>query len=103
MIGGDSYFFQFLETEGGGKVPHLPKFPKDIRRGVGGESKSLEIDPVFTISSPYIQTSLIFRGLSSLIKQTEGDITLSRLSIHQCSAFPSPMTGMIRRTPYYCV
>ena len=34
MIGGDSYFFQFLETEGGGKVPHLPKFPKDIRRGV---------------------------------------------------------------------
>ena len=43
MIGGDSYFFQFLETEGGGKVPHLPKFPKDIRRGVGGDSKSLEI------------------------------------------------------------
>ena len=57
---------------------------------------SLEIDPVFTISSPYIQTSLIFRGLSSLIKQTEGDITLSRLSIHHYSAALLSMLGIIR-------
>ena len=42
------------------------------------------------------ETSLICRGVSPSIKQTESDITPSTLSIHHYSAFPSPMTGMIR-------
>ena len=54
--------YQFLETEGGGEVSHLPKFPKDIMRGAG-ESKSLEIYPVFTISSLYTNFIDMQRGL----------------------------------------
>ena len=42
------------------------------------------------------ETSLICRGVSPSIKQTESNITPSTFSIHHYSAFPSPMTGMIR-------
>ena len=27
-------FYHFLETEGGGEITHIPKFPNDIKRGV---------------------------------------------------------------------
>ena len=40
-------FYHFLETEGGGELPHIPKFPNDIKRRQS--QQSLEINPMFTI------------------------------------------------------
>ena len=60
-----------------------------------GLVESLEINNSLDIQI-VSETSLICRGVSPSIKQTESDITPSTLSIHHYSAFPSPMTGMIR-------
>ena len=61
-----------------------------------GLVESLEINNSLDIQIAS-ETSLICRGVSPSIEQTESDITPSTLSIHHYSAFLSPMSGMIRR------